>query len=174
MGIWSSRAGFDFPPDIGTQAWKVAISTMKLRIPLIMRNTEKLLRDVTPEHSGFMKAMVSSWDPRISPNGSFSFAYGWKKTEWPGGVFYPIFVLGGTGIYGPRHTPIKPIRGPVLVWSDDEGNVYVKTTVKGQHPQDLFAACEGNVSELMTKEMNLAMLAGFKSIKSTRHVITVR
>jgi hypothetical protein len=173
MNIWSNRVGIDFPPDIGTQAWKVAVQTMDFRLPRIMRAAEDYLKDVTPERSGLMKSMVRSWDPRVLANGGWSFSYGWRKTEWPGRVFYPLFVLGGTGLYGPRHIPIKPIHAPFLVWEDDEGQVYVKKEVKGQHAQNLFAACEGDISELMTKEMNLAMLAGFRSIKNTKYVIKV-
>jgi hypothetical protein len=59
---------------------------------------------------------------------------------------YALYVLKGTGIYGPRGAPITPKRGKYLVFRGRDGGLVYARSVKGQHAQpflqDAFrAAC---------------------------------
>ena len=63
-------------------------------------------------------------------------------------VHYAIFVHDGTGLYGPKHTVIKPKRAKALVWRSAlhgqksgkfRGFVVVKS-VKGMKPNPFLAA----------------------------------
>lgn len=47
---------------------------------------------------------------------------------------HAIWVHGGTGIFGPRRTPIVPRRSPMLVFYI-RGRKWVKRSVRGQRPQ---------------------------------------
>lgn len=44
---------------------------------------------------------------------------------------HAIWVHNGTGIYGPRHSPIKPVASKVMHWTEDDVNIFAKST-KGQ------------------------------------------
>ena len=43
-----------------------------------------------------------------------------------GGVGYMKYVLGGTGIYGPKHKPIRPVTKPLLAWRGAGGWHFAK------------------------------------------------
>lgn len=47
-------------------------------------------------------------------------------------VFYAPFIEFGTGIYGPRHTPIVPRSAPYLAWRGKDGQWHRATSVKGR------------------------------------------
>lgn len=48
-------------------------------------------------------------------------------------VSYARAVHGGTGIYGPRHTPIRPVHSDVLIWRPRGGaRIIVARQVRGQ------------------------------------------
>lgn len=47
-------------------------------------------------------------------------------------VSYAAYVHRGTGIYGPYHTPIRPVHAQLLRWVDRRGTVMYARTVRGQ------------------------------------------
>ena len=58
-----------------------------------------------------------------------------KPVVWVGtNVFYAIFVHDGTGVYGPRGTPIRPKRAKMLSWQQKSGKRIFARQVKGMQP----------------------------------------
>lgn len=49
-------------------------------------------------------------------------------------VFYGMFVHEGTGIYGPRGAPIRPVSAKVLSWKTKSGKRVYAMQVKGMRP----------------------------------------
>lgn len=49
-------------------------------------------------------------------------------------VFYATYVHDGTGIYGPRGTPITPRSKKVLTWKNKRGQRVFAVRVKGMRP----------------------------------------
>lgn len=49
-------------------------------------------------------------------------------------VFYGVFVHNGTGIYGPKGTPIRPKQAKMLRWKNKKGGVIWAKEVKGMKP----------------------------------------
>lgn len=54
-------------------------------------------------------------------------------------ALYADFVESGTGIYGPKGTPIKPRRGKYLVFKGAEGDTVFARQVKGSRPAPFMA-----------------------------------
>lgn len=48
-------------------------------------------------------------------------------------VFYALYIHDGTGIYGPRHRMIKPVRAQMLHWVGKSGEVFARQ-VRGIPP----------------------------------------
>lgn len=48
------------------------------------------------------------------------------------------WLVFGTGIYGPRKTPIRPRRAPYLVFRTKDGRWHKKKTVKGMRPRNFL------------------------------------
>lgn len=46
---------------------------------------------------------------------------------------YALYVHEGTGIYGPRHRPIRPVRARMLAWRDN-GQWHFAREVRGTRP----------------------------------------
>lgn len=47
------------------------------------------------------------------------------------GTFYTTFALFGTGIYGPKGTPIRPVKAKMLAWKNTgRGNLKIASGVK--------------------------------------------
>lgn len=49
-------------------------------------------------------------------------------------VKYARYVHDGTGVYGPRHTPIRPKRAKVLRWTSRGGQVVFAARSRGMQP----------------------------------------
>lgn len=49
-------------------------------------------------------------------------------------VFYAVYVHEGTGIYGPRGTPIRPVTAKFLSWKKKGGQRIFARQVKGMKP----------------------------------------
>lgn len=49
-------------------------------------------------------------------------------------VFYAIFVHDGTGVYGPKGTPIRPVTAKRLSWKTKTGSAVYAYSVKGMVP----------------------------------------
>lgn len=62
-------------------------------------------------------------------------------------VFYGVFVHEGTGIYGPKGTPITPKQSKFLRWRSKKGTYVYKPSVKGMMPnpflRDALPAAKG-------------------------------
>lgn len=52
---------------------------------------------------------------------------------------YALFVMRGTGIYGPRGTPITPKTAKLLVFRGRDGGTVFAKSVKGQRAQPFLA-----------------------------------
>lgn len=151
-----------FPPN-QANGIRRGIAILNSRIPSIMKDTEKFLANVTPMGpTGNMKSKVSSWGVRKYVGGGFGFEYGWRKGDFK--VFYPLFVLGGTGIHGPYKTRIVPQTSPVMVWYVD-GEKWVAQSTKGQEKQTLFEDSIGKIQRNIDREISMAMVTGARTIK---------
>ena len=56
------------------------------------------------------------------------------------GLYYARWVHDGTGIYGPRHQPIRPKTAKYLRWTDKQGKVHFAKQVKGMRPNPYLKA----------------------------------
>lgn len=65
---------------------------------------------------------------------------GVAKAKVEVGVHYASYVIGGTGIYGPSHRPIKPRRpgGRLVFTPKGSGRVVFATQVSGSRPNDFL------------------------------------
>lgn len=90
-----------------------------------------------PVDTGFLRNNYS-----IEVDGGPGAAHGVLTYHAP----YAQFVLRGTGIFGPKASPIKPVNGKYMVFRGRDGSLVFATETKGQPAQpflqDAFrAAC---------------------------------
>jgi hypothetical protein len=62
-------------------------------------------------------------------------------------TFYLKYLLFGTGIFGRKHQPIRPIRAPMLVWKTHGGQLIFARSVRG-------TIWPGKKDEVVTKMMD--------------------
>lgn len=99
--------------------------------------TEALATASAPTETGFMKNNRSKEITAGSGSLKGSLTYH---------ADYTLFVVRGTGIYGPRATPIRPKNGQYLVFRGRDGALVYAREVKGQRAQPFLqeafrAAC---------------------------------
>lgn len=103
----------------------------------VLTTTEAFATATAPTDTGFMK------NDRTK---NIDAGRGSLKGRLTYHAFYTMWVLGGTGIYGPRNTPITPKNGEFLVFRGRDGGLVYARSVKGQHAQPFLqeafrAAC---------------------------------
>lgn len=152
-----------FPPD-QSRGVHMGLEILKTRIPSIMNDAKKALASVTPYYEGRMRGRVATWGVHWLPRGGFGFYYGWRKGDFTK-IFYPSFVLGGTGLYGPEGKWIVPVKAKVLAWWSKHYGHRAAPKVSGQVPQDLFSKCESEVVSMITREMSMALHSGMETMK---------
>lgn len=121
----------------------------------------RFLRDITPISSGFMRSRAKRWDYRRRGQWGFSFNVGFRKGDFSGRVFYPPYVVHGTGIYGKSMSPIKPRFAKRLAWETKKGWVSAKT-VKGQRPNPILEATEKMGLRLLRKSCQQAFIQAWR------------
>ena len=164
IGCWFRTPPEGLPPD-QSRAVLNGIAFLRAKIPEIRQDVENAVAKQTPVRSGLMQAKVRSWGLREFIGGGFGFFYGWRKMDFT--TFYPLFVLGGTGIYGPKRRFIKPRTSPVMVWFD-EGSSFVARRTRGQKKQDVLGKAQPEIQKIVMKEVQVAMLAGMRSVKGSK------
>jgi len=120
------------------------------------------LRIMTPARSGYMRSTAMGWDFRRRGKWGFSFFVGWKDSQFPK-VFYPPFVLYGTGIYGLYGKPIKPISAERLAWQDKSGKWISKAEVKGQRPRPILKQVQRFGMKLLRENLKFAYLRSMRT-----------
>lgn len=73
-------------------------------------------------------------------------------------VKYARYMEEGTGIYGPRRTPITPKNGKVLAWKRN-GKWHFARSVKGVKPKRFFKRARDDNRGYFTDQMRGAMTA---------------
>ncbi|MBA7676805.1 hypothetical protein ES703_85050 [subsurface metagenome] len=115
------------------------------------------LRSISPRRTGFMASQVSGWNFRRRGQWGFSFFCGWKSFQFPG-VFYPVFTLYGTGIFGLYGKPIRPVFAERLAWQDKSGKWISKAEVRGQKPKPILKECQEFGVKLIRENLYKAYL----------------
>lgn len=73
---------------------------------------------------------------------------------------YGPFVEYGTGIYGPKKEPIKPVNAKMLAWKGPDGMIY-RRSVKGMKPRPYMRPALNdnieNIKVIMQDEINKAV-----------------
>lgn len=79
-----------------------------------------------PRRTGNLARNITSTQAHVGPDGAVEASAGVRRT-----APYGPYVEGGTGIFGPRGTPIRPVTGNLLVFEIGGSLVFTKQ-VKGQ------------------------------------------
>lgn len=98
----------------------------------LSKNTKEIFAKNTPKHSGHGA-------------NNYKITKSEDKHEVTNDAFYLPWVNDGTGIYGPRHAPIRPKRAKVLHFHW-KGREWFLKSVKGQKPQKFV---ERSMTELI-------------------------
>lgn len=89
------------------------------------RHVRDLARVLAPKRSGRLAASISvKLVPRLSG----------LAVEVGTGLDYALYQHDGTGVYGPRHSPIRARRGKVLVFTAGVGDKVFARSVRGARP----------------------------------------
>lgn len=89
------------------------------------RNVRTLARVLAPKRTGRLAASISvKLVPRLTG----------LAVEVGTGLDYALYQHEGTGVYGPRHSPIRPRRGKVLVFAGRSGGTVYARSVRGARP----------------------------------------
>ncbi len=72
------------------------------------------------------------------------------------GTNYALAVHEGTGIYGPKKTPIRPKNGKVLAWRSGSGWIFARS-IKGQKPNRFMARAAKAVTPAVQREFDHAI-----------------
>lgn len=90
-----------------------------------------------PVDDGTLRASIRA---RTQQRGSQVIGEVWSALE------YAAYVHQGTGVYGPRGRPIRPVRARVLSWEQPGAGRVFAREVKGQRPQPFLAEGLAEVS----------------------------
>jgi hypothetical protein len=88
-----------------------------------INKTEALATATAPSVTGFLKNNRSK---------DFDAGPGSLKGTLTYHAFYALWVMRGTGIYGPHGTPIVPVTSKYLVFRGKDGSTVFAKSVKGQ------------------------------------------
>lgn len=91
-----------------------------------LRKTEAIATVTAPTDTGFMKN-----NRTISIRSDHNSMTGRLTYHAP----YTIFVLRGTGLFGPRHDLIHPVHAAHMVFRGRDGNLVITRTTRGQRAQ---------------------------------------
>jgi hypothetical protein len=126
-------------------------------------NIRKTIAENTPVRSGLMRSTVAVWNLRFSSN-RCSMDAGWRKKDFPG-VFYPVFVLRGTGVYGPWKRPIvAKNKHKVFVFENEAGEKIVTKEIEGQQKQRIFENSWLRISQYINSHFALSMVSGYRMV----------
>jgi len=150
-----------FPPRID-KSIEMGLSLIQLSATKIAEFSVTALKRITPSRTGFMRSNVRYWGLRLGSRGGFCFRLGWRKKDFLSQkVFYPPYVVYGTGIYGVKKRRIFPKQARRLVWVR-EGRWISARSIAGQKPQKLFDKVVPNIQRFVRTIVQDAMVSGFK------------
>ena len=139
----------------------VALTQQKMAVGS-MQEIARYLRSITPRSSGYMASTARGWDFHRRGRWGFSFFVGWRSSQFPK-VFYPLFVLYGTGIYGLYGKPIRPKRASRLAWQTPGGKWVSKLEVKGQRHRPILKQVEQFGVKLLRQNLKFAYLRSMRT-----------
>lgn len=120
------------------------------------------LRSISPKRSGYMASTAMGWDFRRRGKWGFSFFIGWRASQFPK-IFYPVYVLYGTGIYGLYGEPIKPVSAERLAWETSAGKWISKIETKGQRGKPLLKKTQNFGMKLLRQNVKFAYLRSMRT-----------
>lgn len=88
------------------------------------------MRIYAPSFSGYLRRHISTSQARLTSTGMWEVSAGVRR----GDSRHPLYVEGGTGLYGFRRDTIKPLRAKFMVWYRG-GRWHRARETKGQHAQ---------------------------------------
>lgn len=109
-----------------------------------------------------MASAVRGYGYRRIGRWGFEFKVGWRGEQFPN-VFYPPFVLYGTGIYGLYGKPIRPISAERLAWQDKSGKWISKAEVKGQRHRPILKQAQEFGMKLLRQNLKFAYLRSMRT-----------
>jgi len=108
-----------------------------------------LVRGGNPANRGQFTSASKSFQPGHVFGGTLGRSDYTAVVELNPQVQHSIWVHNGTGIYGPRRSPIVPRRAKFLVFNY-RGRKWVKRSVKGQRPQPFLTESFDYVNDVYT------------------------
>lgn len=112
------------------------------------RTVERLAKQYAPIEHGNLRGSINTKGPVVTGS-NVEASVGTHLT-------YSRFQEEGTGIYGPRKTPIVPKNGKLLAWKVG-GKWAFARSVKGVRPKRYFRRSRDEARPVMTENMREAM-----------------
>lgn len=119
------------------------------------------LRGICPKRRGMMASLVRGWDFQRKGTWGFEFFVGWRASQFSK-VFYPPFVLHGTGLYGFYGKPIKAFSAPRLAWQTAGGKWVSKLETKGQKPKPILKQTQDFGIKLLRENVKRAHIRAMR------------
>jgi hypothetical protein len=109
---------------------------------------EALAKQYAPIEHGFLRGSINTKGPVVTGTN--------VEASVGTNLDYARYQEEGTGIYGPKKTPITPKKGKLLVWTSG-GKFFFARSVKGVRPKRYFRRARDEAKVIMTENMRGAM-----------------